>query len=100
MRMTKIAIGVTLSLTMSACSFQGMEGAFVSEDEGRILISSDAEGMRAFGDVLNGMITNGKSTPDTKSSHYALREYQETEKTKRSRGFTTYAKAAAQQAQK
>lgn len=97
MTMTKIAIGVTLSLTMSACSLQSMEGAFVGDDEGRILISSDAEGMRAFGDVLNGMITNGKATADSKSSHYALREYQEQEKTKRSRGFTTYAKAAAQQ---
>lgn len=94
MRMTKIAIGVTLGLTMSACSFQGMEGAFVGDDEGRILISSDSEGMRAFGDVLNGMITNGKASADSKSAHYELREYQENEKTKRVRGFTSYAKSA------
>lgn len=95
MRMTKIAIGVTLSLAMSACSMQSLEGAFVDNDEGRILISSDAEGMRAFGDVLSGMITNGKQTPDTKSAHYTLREYQENEKTKRSRGYTSYAKSAS-----
>lgn len=100
MRMTKLAIGVTLCLTMSACSMQSLEGAFVGDDEGRILISSDAEGMRAFGDVLNGMITNGKQTPDTKSSHYELREYQENEKTKRNRGFTSYAKATQPTIQK
>ena len=84
------AIGVTalvgVVLTQTACSSLVGESLFTGEDEGRILISADAEGMKAFGDFSNGLITSGKSSPDVPTSYQTQREHQEEQKTKRKLG--------------
>lgn len=51
--------------------------------DGRILISADAAGMRAFGDTMNGMITNGKATPDVDTAAWKIRKIQEENETVR-----------------
>jgi hypothetical protein len=59
----------------SACAVLGGESV-TSGDKGRILISADADGMQAFGDMIQGAITNGKASPDTDTAHYGVRREQ------------------------
>jgi hypothetical protein len=49
------------------------ESLFVGDDEGRFLLSSDAEGLRAFGDTLNGLVTEGKASPDIEGAYWKSR---------------------------
>jgi len=52
-------------------------------DDGFISIRSDARGMRAFGQAMNGLITNGKASPDVDTPYYLGRREEEQEITKR-----------------
>ncbi|CAB4151780.1 hypothetical protein UFOVP591_35 [uncultured Caudovirales phage] len=52
-------------------------------DRGSIAIAADEKGMRAFGDMFNGAITNGKASPDQETAAWQARKQQEVEETKR-----------------
>lgn len=79
--MKKVILLVLLSACTSACSLvsEGRVG-----DNGRFLLMADSEGMRAYGDYVNGVITNGKASPDTDTPYYRLR-------TEQSRGTSNFA---------
>lgn len=70
-------------VTASACS--GMSGisGMNSSEHGAIQITADREGMRAFGDAMNGLITTGKASPDMEDAHHKLRSQQAQEITTR-----------------
>jgi hypothetical protein len=46
-------------------------------------LSGSPEGLRAMFDGMNGMISNGKASPDRQTAHWVARREQEKEKTKR-----------------
>lgn len=60
----------TIAFNLSACS-------------GGIAILATPEGMKTYSDMQNGLVTNGKSTPDKATEYFAARNTQETEQTKR-----------------
>lgn len=61
---------ITIAINLSACS-------------GGIAIIGTPEGMRAYSDMQNGLVTNGKSSPDKPTEYFASRNTQELEETKR-----------------
>ena len=69
-----IAVILVVAATQTGCSSLVGESLFTGEDEGRFLISADAEGLRAWNDGLNGIITNTKEPEGQKSAHWQLRE--------------------------
>lgn len=71
--MKKYILFVVL-IEMSACS-----GQFFTpyDSAGRINLSADEKGMRAFSDLMTGLVNEGKTPKGNKSSHYQLREAQE-----------------------
>lgn len=69
--------GLTLA-TQTACSSLVGESLFVGEDEGRFLISADRAGLEAWSDGMNGILTNGRISPDLESPHWQLRKQQTT----------------------
>ena len=46
-------------------------------------LSGSPEGLRAMFDGMNGMISNGKASPDKNTAHWQMRNKQEKERTKR-----------------
>lgn len=60
--------------SLSACGVAG--SSIAGSEHGHITISADKEGMRAYSDMLQGMITNGKSSPDTDTPYYEMRKEQ------------------------
>lgn len=50
---------------------------------GHVLVAGDAEGMRAFGDTLNGLVSEGKASADVKGSYWQHREATEAQETAR-----------------
>ena len=68
-----VSLGLWLGIAsvMSGC---GMVNLPSPTQEGNIVIAGDAKGMRAFGDVMNGMITNGKASPDQDTAHWQHRK--------------------------
>lgn len=75
----KVLILGVVAANLAAC---GMHTNLPTSN-GRILIDADAKGMQAFFDGQNGLITNGKATPDATSAHWTTRRQQEQEATKR-----------------
>ena len=69
-----------LAGSLSAC---GHYSNPMPTNNGRILIDADAKGMQAFFDGQNGMITNGKASPDLDTAHWKTRRAQDVEATKR-----------------
>lgn len=75
-------IGILISIVMWAgiisqltgCASMFGESLFTSDDEGRFLLSADAEGIRAFGDAMNGLVTTGKSAPNVSDSYWQHRD--------------------------
>ncbi len=65
---------LSLILSMNACS-----GQFFTpyDNSGRINLSADEKGMRAFSDLMTGLVNEGRTPKGKKSSHYQLREEQE-----------------------
>lgn len=53
------------------------------EADGNILIQADAKGMAAFGDVMNGLVTNGKATPDVDTPAWSARRHDVSNETAR-----------------
>lgn len=79
--MKRLCIGCILMCT-SGCGIISTPSPW---SEGSIVVSGDAEGMRAFGDTLSGLISNSKTTdPTGNSAHWAFRAEQEQQRTKRS----------------
>ena len=74
MKTTNKLIFASLLLTCSACAGQ----FFTPYDQaGRISLQADQKGMQAFADMMTGLVNEGKTPKDKKSSHYQLRERQE-----------------------
>jgi hypothetical protein len=78
MRKVILASGVLVS--MSGC-FGG--GGIQPSDRGYISLQGDAEGVRAFMDGQNALITNGKASPDKETDAWSHRKLQEKELTVR-----------------
>jgi hypothetical protein len=51
---------------------------------GCVAVVGTPEGMKAYSDMQNGLITNGKSSIDAHTEYFAARNTQEMEETKRS----------------
>lgn len=75
-----LATGALVCIPLQGCF--GPLGAFPSR-HGTFVVQADKEGLRAAGDVLNGLVTNGKATPNHDTPHWTTRRLQETEQTKR-----------------
>lgn len=86
--MQKLLIITTLcaaSVSQTACSGLLAESMFVGDDEGRLLLSTDAEGLRAFADMQNGLVVTGKATADEDTAYHENRRHQEEQRTLRVR---------------
>jgi hypothetical protein len=70
----KALVAISLITSQTACSSLVGENLFTGEEEGRFLLSADAAGIRAFSDGLNGLVTTGKASPDTKDAYWQRRE--------------------------
>ena len=70
----KKVILLSILVSFSACS-----SAFFTpyDKSGRISLNADEKGMRAFTDLMAGLVNEGRTPAGTKSSHYQLREEQE-----------------------
>lgn len=51
--------------------------------DGHIAVIADAPGMRAMMDGMNGLVTNGKASPDKDTAHWIHRKAEEREHTMR-----------------
>lgn len=80
--MKKVILAVVLTVSTSAC---GVISAPPPTSRGHILIDADEAGMRAFADMQNGLITNGKELAGVKSAAWAVREGQELQLTERAK---------------
>ena len=60
-----VMMWIGIIVPMTGCSSMAGESLFTSDTEGRFLLSADAEGIRAFGDAMNGLVTTGKAVPNT-----------------------------------
>lgn len=75
-----VAFGAALYLTL------GLTGCAMTSpysERGSISIAADEKGMRAFSDMINMSITNGKASPDKDTAAWNARRQQEREETKR-----------------
>lgn len=82
---TALVAILLLASSQTACTSMVGQSMFTGENEGRLLISADAEGMRAFSDYQTGLVAVGKASPDEKDAHHQLREKQELTKLERVR---------------
>lgn len=78
----KTVISVLPVIFTAACS-QQYPNMFEDGSHGRVLISADAEGMRAYNDGINALVTNGKASPDSMTPAWHSRDNQEGEITSR-----------------
>lgn len=69
-------------LVVSVVALSGCAGNLSVAHESATL-SGSPEGLRAMFDGMNGMISNGKASPDRNTAHWQSRKEQEKEKTKR-----------------
>jgi len=71
---------IIIGLLCSGC------GAIITPNpmqKGHIAVIADAEGMRAFGDTITGLVAEGKTPGEMKSSYFQHRDLREVEETKR-----------------
>lgn len=61
-------------LTCCSCTTFGANQMFSDSDRGFVMLAGDAEGIRAYNDGLNGLITNTKASPDIRSSYWQNRD--------------------------
>jgi hypothetical protein len=71
--MKKVILGCLIVVSCSGC-WPYQDG---------VMIVGTPEGIRAYADGQNGLITNGKASDDIKSAHWAAREEQEKQETQR-----------------
>jgi hypothetical protein len=77
--MGKVIVLLLLIGSLSGCGLTG---------EGHILVAGDAQGMRSFGDALNGLVTNGKASADQDTAHWIARKSEDVQLTTRAgQGF-------------
>ena len=73
----RVGLIVSLGLRAGIASLVSGCGAYSMPSptqDGHIMIAADAKGMKAFGDVFNGAITNGKASPDQDTAHWQHRK--------------------------
>ena len=68
--------GAVAALVLQGCTFMGGEALSTSDEEGRLLLSTDRAGLEAFGDLMTGLVTTGKASPDQDTAHHQLRKEQ------------------------
>lgn len=73
MKHGRLAMLGALCLAVSGCSMNG-ENLFAGEEQGRFTLSADAEGMRAFGEAMNGLVVTGKSAPNHQDSYFITQQ--------------------------
>lgn len=89
------SLSAFMATMLTGCAGLMGESMFSSE-KGRILISADEAGMRAFSDMYAGAIIEGKGSPDTIGAHTQLRREQEV--TTRQKFAVMYAKPTTKEA--
>ena len=72
-----VVLGVLVAVLSSGC------GAMLSVGSDQASLSGSPEGIRAMLDGMNGLIQNGKASPDKTTAHSLMRGEQEREYTKR-----------------
>lgn len=76
-----VFLGGVIVLAMGALTGCAISNPYA--ERGSISIAADEKGMRAFSDMINSSITNGKASPDKDSAAWEARRLQEREETKR-----------------
>lgn len=67
-------------VAMTGCGVVSTPSPFA---DGHVTITGDAQGIRSFMDGMNGMITNGKASPDQDTAHWIARKHEEEQVTRR-----------------
>lgn len=70
----KTLILIPLILLATGCTSASSYRMFDSGDSGFVMLSGDAEGIRAYNDGLIGLVTETKNHPENKSSYWQSRE--------------------------
>lgn len=70
----KAAMAVVASAGLTGCTTFGASNMFSDSDRGFVMIAGDAEGIRAYNDGINGIISNTRVSKDTKSPYWQNRE--------------------------
>lgn len=88
MKQVSVFLLIAGCATMTGCGLMSLPSPM---QKGTVLLSADAEGMRALGDTLIGIQAESKSKPNVKSAYFVNREQQEAEITARENhpGFFT-----------
>lgn len=73
MKHGRLAMLGALCLAMSGCSMNA-ENLFAGDEQGRFTLSADAEGMRAFGEAMNGLVVTGKAQPNQGDSYFITQQ--------------------------
>lgn len=79
----KVVIATILTCTAVYLSGCGVVSLPSPLQRGHVLVAGDAEGMRAFGDTLNGLVSEGKASADIKGAYWQHREHAEAQETHR-----------------
>ena len=82
MNRLNLVVLAMVALGCTACSGKARVTA-PGDDSGYVAFEGDAKGVNAFLDGMNGMITNGKASPDKNTAHWITRTRIEREETKR-----------------
>lgn len=69
----QLAKGVLAIALISFVSCSGTHGSIGKSETGFFTLTGDAEGIKAFGDVANGLVTTGKSAPNVVDSYWQHR---------------------------
>jgi hypothetical protein len=75
MKKVRVVMVVAIATITTGCSGV-MANRWFEDDQGRILISADERGMRAFGDSVNGLMTTAKTEGGNDNAHFDLRRRQ------------------------
>lgn len=75
-KIAKVTGLLLLISAQTACSGSVSDSFLRSDTQGHFSLEADREGLRAFGDTLNGLVVTGKATPDTKDAYHVNRELQ------------------------
>lgn len=75
-------VGLAISFLLWLGIGYALSGCSLGQ-QGHVVLAADAQGMRAFGDALNGMIAQGKARPGATGAYFAHRNMREGEETRR-----------------
>lgn len=78
--MKRVCLALVLAVSSVGCTHKSR---FDPTDRGYVNVEGDEKGMIALSDMLSGLITNGKASPDKTTAHWQTREKQERERTVR-----------------